>query len=604
MQAGAVPWAGGLRGYGDALSTNDILLGIGLVLALAVGSQLTGRWLGLPAIVVLLPAGFLAGAVTDDVHPDQLMGALFQPFVSLAVGIILFEAGLRLSFDEIAPRVRGPVARLIAVGVSVTLVIVAATVAALFSGLATGVAILIGAILVVSGPTVVLPLLAFIRPAREVRTLLKWEGVLVDPVGALIGVLVFQGVQSGRAGGAVWRPGEFFGGMLVGAAVGAAGAVVLFVLLREVQRSAPAMVISTTLAVVVGSVVVADLLRDDTGFVAATLMGIILGNQHLLPLSRRVDVTAVLGFHEALVQLLIGVMFILIAASVTTDEVRHVLGRSLVLVAVIVLVVRPLAVMLATWRSEFSVRERAFVAWLAPRGIVAGATASAFSLQLEQQGFAGAERILPIVFIVIFATVVLYGLTAPLVARSLGVAGQERGLVLVVGGEAWARQMAAAIQSAGASVRMWVGPSQDRDAARAAGIDAGQGGMLLDSVNREAELEEVTDALLLTRSDDFNALAAGELRRELGHDHVFRVAPDHETADLLPPPNDTMPIGSAELTHSELRERVAAGWRILTRHGASVQPGDIALLAVAADGRVGLHGTSTPVAATVVLSPP
>ncbi|HEV8451039.1 MAG TPA: cation:proton antiporter [Gaiellales bacterium] len=586
------------------MSTNDILLGIGLVLALAVGSQLTGRWLGLPAIVVLLPAGFLAGAVTDDVHPDQLMGALFQPFVSLAVGIILFEAGLRLSFDEIAPRVRGPVARLIAVGVSVTLVIVAATVAALFSGLATGVAILIGAILVVSGPTVVLPLLAFIRPAREVRTLLKWEGVLVDPVGALIGVLVFQGVQSGRAGGAVWRPGEFFGGMLVGAAVGAAGAVVLFVLLREVQRSAPAMVISTTLAVVVGSVVVADLLRDDTGFVAATLMGIILGNQHLLPLSRRVDVTAVLGFHEALVQLLIGVMFILIAASVTTDEVRHVLGRSLVLVAVIVLVVRPLAVMLATWRSEFSVRERAFVAWLAPRGIVAGATASAFSLQLEQQGFAGAERILPIVFIVIFATVVLYGLTAPLVARSLGVAGQERGLVLVVGGEAWARQMAAAIQSAGASVRMWVGPSQDRDAARAAGIDAGQGGMLLDSVNREAELEEVTDALLLTRSDDFNALAAGELRRELGHDHVFRVAPDHETADLLPPPNDTMPIGSAELTHSELRERVAAGWRILTRHGASVQPGDIALLAVAADGRVGLHGTSTPVAATVVLSPP
>jgi NhaP-type Na+/H+ or K+/H+ antiporter len=587
------------------LSTNDILLGLGLVLALAVGSQLTGRWLGLPAIVVLLPAGFLAGAATDDVHPDQLMGALFQPFVSLAVGIILFEAGLRLSFDEIAPRVRGPVARLIAVGVLVTLVIVAATVAALFSGMATGVAILIGAILVVSGPTVVLPLLAFIRPAREVRTLLKWEGVLVDPVGALIGVLVFQGVQSGRAGGAVWRPGEFFGGMVVGAAVGAVGAVVLFVLLREVQRSAPAMVISTTLAVVVGSVVVADLLRDDTGFVAATLMGIILGNQHLLPLSRRVDVTAVLGFHEALVQLLIGVMFILIAASVTTDEVRHVLGRSLVLVAVMVVVARPLVVMLAMWRSEFALRERAFVAWLAPRGIVAGATASAFSLQLQQQGFAGAERILPIVFIVIFATVVLYGLTAPLVARWLGVAGQERGLVLVVGGEAWARQLAAAIQSAGASVRMWVGPSADRDAARAAGIDAGQGGMLLDSVNREAELEEVTDALLLTRSDDFNALAAGELRRELGHDHVFRVAPDHETADLLPPPNDTVPIGGSHLTHSELRERVAAGWRILTRHGGvPSQPGDIALLVVGADGRVILDGTSAPVAATVVLSPP
>jgi NhaP-type Na+/H+ or K+/H+ antiporter len=587
------------------LSTNDILLGLGLVLALAVGSQLTGRLLGLPAIVVLLPAGFLAGALTDDVHPDQLLGALFQPFVSLAVGVILFEAGLRLSFDEIAPRVRGPVARLIAIGVTVTLVVVAAMTAALFSGMATGVAVLIGSILVVSGPTVVLPLLGFIRPAREVRTLLKWEGVLVDPVGALLGVLVFQGVQSGRVGGAVWHPGEFLGSMVVGAAVGAAGAAVLFVLLREVQRSAPAMVVSTTLAVVVGSVVISDLIREDTGFVAATLMGITLGNQHLLPVSRRVDVTAVLGFHEALVQLLIGVLFILIAASVTPDEVRHVLARSLVLVAVIVIVARPLAVMLAMWRSEFSFRERAFVAWLAPRGIVVGATASAFSLQLEQQGFAGAGQILPIVFIVIFATVVLYGLTAPPVARWLGVAGQERGLVLVVGGEAWARQVATAIQSAGASVRMWVGPAEDRDAARAAGIEAGRGGMLLDSVNREAELEEVTDALLLTRSDDFNALAAGELRRQLGHDHVFRVAPDPEAADLLPPPNDTLSIGSSELTHSELRRRVAAGWRIRTRDAATpAQPGDIALLVVAADGRVALHGTSARTGAPVVLCRP
>ena len=188
------------------LSSNDVLLGLGLVLALAVGSQLVGRWLALPAIVVLLPAGFLAGAATDDVHPEELLGALYQPFVSLAVGIVLFEAGLRLSFDEIAPRVRPLVVRLIAVGVAVTLVIVALTTGVLFDGMDTGVAVLIGAILVVSGPTVVLPLLGFIRPAREVRTLLKWEGVLVDPVGAVIGVLVFQGVQSGEAGGDRWRP--------------------------------------------------------------------------------------------------------------------------------------------------------------------------------------------------------------------------------------------------------------------------------------------------------------------------------------------------------------------------------------------------------------
>ena len=136
-------------------------------------------------------------------------------------------------------------------------------------------------------------------------------------------------------------------------------------------------------------------------------------------------------------------------------------------------------------------------------------------------------------FVVIFATVVLYGLTAPLLARALGVAGQDRGLVLVVGGDAWARQLATAIRDAGVDVRMWIGPAADRDAARAAGLEADRGSMLLDAVSREAELEEVTDALLVTRSDDFNALAAAELRKVLGHGHVLRVAPDPEAADLL-----------------------------------------------------------------------
>ena len=142
--------------------------------------------------------------------PDLLLGDLYQPFVSLAVGIVLFEAGLRLSFDEIAPRVRGVVGRLIAAGVVVTLAIVPVTVRRCSARSAGGIAVLIGAILIVSGPTVVLPLLGFIRPSREARTLLKWEGVLVDPVGAVIGVLVFQGVKSGALGEHRWHPGEFF----------------------------------------------------------------------------------------------------------------------------------------------------------------------------------------------------------------------------------------------------------------------------------------------------------------------------------------------------------------------------------------------------------
>src|SRR3954454_3631285 len=193
-------WRGDCR-RGAMMSTDEILFGLGLVVVLAVGAQLLSRRLGLPAIVLLLPAGFAAGVATDDVHPDALLGPLYQPFVSIAVGVILFEAGLRLSFAEVARELRSVVGRLIVVGIAVSWAGIAGTVALLFPNMNLGVPGLIGAILVVSGPTVGLPLLAFIRPTARVRSLLKWEGVLVDAVGATLGVLVFLGVQSAGAGG-------------------------------------------------------------------------------------------------------------------------------------------------------------------------------------------------------------------------------------------------------------------------------------------------------------------------------------------------------------------------------------------------------------------
>lgn len=391
------------------LSTNQLLLGMGLVLVLAVGSQLLARVLGLPAIVVLLPAGFIAGILTDDVHPTNLLGALYQPFVSVAVGVILFEAGLRLSFRDVTPKVRPVVVRLVTLGLLVTWLGITAAVALFFGGLGTGVEFLIGAILVVSGPTVVLPLLSYIRPARDVRSVLKWEGVLIDPLGALLSVGVFQVVRTNGSGG--WRPGELLVNLLVGALVGAIGAGLLWLLLRQVQRLAPRQLVTVTLALAVAALVAADLIRDDSGFVATLLMGMFLANQ------RSIDVAPAVEFHETLVQLLIGVLFVMIAASVSPSEVKSVLAGSLALVAVMVIVLRPATVALTTWRSRLTIRERAFVAWMAPRGIVAGATASAFGLQLASAGVQSAGKILPIVFVAIFATVLIYGLTGTPVAR-------------------------------------------------------------------------------------------------------------------------------------------------------------------------------------------
>jgi NhaP-type Na+/H+ or K+/H+ antiporter len=511
------------------MSTDDVLLGLGLVIVLAVGSQLLAGRLRLPAIVVLLPVGFIAGIATDDVHPDALLGALYQPFVSLAVGLILFEAGLRLSLREVGRDVRRTVGLLVTVGVLVTWAGIWAATALLFDGMGDLVPLLIGAVLVVSGPTVVLPLLSFVRPAPRVRSLLMWEGVLVDPIGALLGVLVFHAVLSAGSGGQLWRPGELLLSVAVGALVGVAAAAILWLLLRETQRTVPRQAVPAVLMMVAAALVAADLIREDSGFVATTLMGAALANQ------RRIDVSLMLEFQGTLVQMLIGALFVLIAASVSPSDIDAVLPGALLLVAAMVLVIRPLAVALATLRSGLTLRERAFVAWVAPRGIVAGATASAFGLELEQAKVPGAEKILPIVFVAIFATVVLYGLTAAPVARLLGVAEAGGRVVLVVGGTPWARAIAQALRDAGLGVRLWSGRADDQAAARAAGLQAERGRMMLDAVSREAELEDVTDALLLTGNDDFNALAAVALRTELGHGRVYRVAPDPNETDLLAP---------------------------------------------------------------------
>jgi hypothetical protein len=377
----------------------------------------------------------------------------------------------------------------------------------------------------------------------------------------------------------------------VGALVGAAAAAVLWLLLREIHRNAPRQAIAATLMLVVAAVVGADLWREDAGFVAATLMGIALGNQ------RHIDVSLVREFQETLVQLLIGVLFVLIAASVSPGDIQAVLPEAVALVAVMVLLLRPLAAAVATWRSEFNWRERAFVAWMAPRGIVAGATASAFGLELTQEGVAGADSILPIVFVAIFVTVVLYGLTGPAAARRLGVAGAGRRLVLVIGGHPWAIEVASALKSAGVAVRMWVGPPDELAAARAAGLDADRGRMMLDALEREAELEDITEALLLTRSDDFNAVAADELRDELGHGHVFRVAPDPNQPDLLPPSGEAGILGDGELTFTEISRRIAAGGRIVVRRvdaKPSPEVEEIPLFAVAFDGRLSVAADGRP----------
>jgi NhaP-type Na+/H+ or K+/H+ antiporter len=400
------------------MTADQVFIGLGLTLALAVGSQILASRLRIPALIVLLPVGFAAGVLTDDINPNHLLGVLFQPLVSLAVAVILFDSGVGLNLRRLQGHARRVVIRLIVIGVPVTLAL-AAVFAVPVLGMSKRSALMLGAILVVSGPTVVGPLLNFVRPSERVQRVLTWEGSLIDPVGGILGALVFHAVIASGPHPLGYELGQFLASLGVGAAGGVVGTVLLWLLLHRLDLG-EILGTQATIACVVAVAAACDILRDDTGLIAAILMGLAMANL------RGFDVAERRPFFETVIQLIIGVLFISISATVTPASLRGVVLPTLGLVAVLVLVTRPLVAWASTLRTDLSRGERGFVGWMAPRGIVAASTASAFSATLVAHGIRGASKILPATFLVIVATVTLYGLTAAPVARLLGVTRETR----------------------------------------------------------------------------------------------------------------------------------------------------------------------------------
>ncbi|MYT24398.1 sodium:proton exchanger, partial [Streptomyces sp. SID7760] len=481
------------------MSQDQVFAGLALIVVLAVGSQLLASRLRVPALIVLLPVGFTAGALTGDVNPEKLLGAAFSPLVSLAVAVILYDAGLGLDLKRFRAHTRRVVVRLIWLGALLTAGS-AALLAGVLLGMSAGSAVMLGAILIVSGPTVVGPLLHFVRPTERLQHVLVWEGTLIDPVGAILGALVFHGVVAGNSSGITGKAVQFTTSAAVGLAGGVAGTVVL-VLLRRLR---PGEVLGTTvqLAAVVGVAAACDVVRDDTGLIAAVLMGLAAAN---LP---GAGTGARNPFFETLVHLVIGLLFISISATVSPRSLRHVVLPTLALVAVLVLVTRPLVAACASLRTDLTRGERAFLGWMAPRGIVAAATASTFSGTLAAQGVGGASKILPATFVVIVVTVTLYGLTAGPVAKRLGVVRPSRSRPLLVGGDPWVVDLGLALRSAGLEVVVWAGHETQRDRIRAAGLELAPGELFAAATGSGAELEGLTGVLLLTGESDFNALAS------------------------------------------------------------------------------------------------
>ncbi|MET7826809.1 cation:proton antiporter [Streptomyces sp. NPDC005386] len=500
------------------MTGEDILLGIALTVALAAGSQILASRLHVPALIILLPVGFTAGALTDVIHPERLVGPDFPALVSLSVAIILYDAGLGLNLRNLTGRTRSTVVRLLVIGIVVTFFAVSGMGPALF-GIPLRVAAMIGVILVVSGPTVVGPLLEYVRPTDRLRRILIWEGTLTDPIGGILGAVVFHAVATSHRIdiGRGYQIGQFLISMGVGLAGGAVGTAILWLTLHKL-RLGETLGTLVQLATVILVSAGCDIARDDTGLIAAIFTGLAITN---LP---GMDMPARRPFLETLVQMIIGLLFISISSAVTPASVVPVLVPSLILIAVLVLVVRPLVAYAAARGSDLTRGEWGFIGWMAPRGIVAASTASAFAASLVEDGLPGAAKILPITFLVIVGTVLLYALTAAPVARKLGVVRSARTRPLVVGGTTWVIALGEALRTAGLDVLMWAGLEEEREAIRAAGIELAHGEMLATATNPRARLEGVTAVFLLTDDDDFNALASVVIKDNV-QGPVYRVGP-------------------------------------------------------------------------------
>ncbi|MET9896691.1 cation:proton antiporter [Streptomyces sp. NPDC006465] len=560
------------------MTSSEVLLGIGVIVALAVGCQLVASLLRVPAILLLLPAGFGAGALTDDVNPEKLLGPAFSPLVSLAVALILYDAGLGLNLRRLKGHTRKVVLRLIWLGALITW-LAAALLAIPIVGMSRGAAVMLGAILVVSGPTVVGPLLNYVRPTERLQRVLIWEGSLIDPIGGILGAFVFHGVLASGQHGFGSQLGKFSASAAIGLAGGAVGAALLWLLLRRLTLDE---VLSTTvqLAAVVLVAAVCDAFRDDTGLIAAVGMGMALAN---LP---GLDMPARRPFFETMVSLIIGLLFVSISATVTPQSLRHVALPTLGLVAALVLVVRPLVALLSTFRTDVPFRERWFIGWMAPRGIVAAATASTFSVSLVQAGIGSAQKILPATFVVIVATVMVYGLTALPVARWLGVRRSARSRPLLVGGDPWVVELGRALRSAGLDVLMWAGLDRQRQNITDAGLDLAPGQLLAAASGAGAELEGITDVLLLTDEDDFNALAFMTLK-ETVEGPVHRLAPPTRSHGVVAPYTGSEALFGEGLNRPALARRYANGARIVIHRADGVIPaGHDVLFVVRPDGQL------------------
>lgn len=529
-----------------------------VIVALGIFAQLIASRLRIPAILPLLLIGFALGPLGHVIEPGNILTAKgVSLMTSLAIALILFEGGLTLRFTDVSGHGRA-VTRLISWGAIITWVLGAAA-AHFITGLSWGVAALFGALIIVTGPTVIAPLLRNIRPNARVGSVLRWEGILIDPIGALAAAIAFEWVRSDTTGAALTATlthvGAFIGyGTALGLLMGGLAALALR------REWLPEHLINpSVLAWVLLAFGLSDIFAPESGLLTVTIMGVMLANAGLKQLE------SILHFKEEIVVILLSTIFVALAANIHTEALLGVFRPApLLLLAAVVLLVRPASVLLSTWGTPLSLKERLFISYVGPRGIVAAAISALFATRLQELGVPGAEALVTLVFAIIVGTVVLASLTAKPVARLLQITEADPDGYLIVGAHPLGRDLAQALKSEGVEVMLADTNVGNVQQAKAAGLDAYYGSLL--SANAEdLSLEGIGNLLALTSNDEANALSARKYQREFGKDHVYQLLPDRQSERTQLDAKERAQIAFAgSPTYTDLQERYRAGDRIKT----------------------------------------
>jgi NhaP-type Na+/H+ or K+/H+ antiporter len=501
------------------------------ILLLIVGVAVAGvfgQWLGwrlkLPAIIPLLAIGAVAGPVAGVIKPSVALGEVMRPAIGMAVAIIVFEGGLNLNLRELRSAGSG-VLRLVAVALPLNWLF--GTLAAHYvAGISWPVAVLVGAILVVTGPTVIMPLLRQAKLEPRSAAFLKWEAIVNDPIGATITLLVltFLTLSTTMSTGdallqLAWRT-------LVGGGIAAAlGLIVPFGIRTLFRRDLAPEYLKTPilLAGALGVYAAGEAIQPETGLVGATLFGVVLAN---------IDVTGLQElrrFKESLTVFLVSGLFILLTANIDRQTVLMLSWPIALTTLAILFVARPLAIGLATIGARVSWSERLLVGWIGPRGVVAAAIAGVAGEQLAKAGYPDARLVLPLVFAVIASTVVLHGLSLAPLARRLKLASGGRSGLLIVGASSWTVALGEALRGAGVPVLVVDRSANALKAARLAGLQTMRVEVLSVIGEEVIDLRDYEHLLAATPDDAYNALVCTRFATELGRERVYQIAPDEST---------------------------------------------------------------------------